>query len=100
AIQADVAAIMTAQVIFEAIDPARPATMSRAVLDILRSHLGFDGVIVSDDLEMDAIAKHFSLEEVIIHGANAGIDLFMFAHSAAKQNEAINILIHAVERGT
>ena len=100
AARAGVAAIMTAHVIFEAIDPAVPATMSRAVLTgLLREELGFGGVIVSDDLEMKAIANHYPLDEVIVRGVNAGVDLFAICHSAALQNEAIDLLIKAVERG-
>ena len=100
AIKAGVAAIMTSHVIFEAIDPKYPATMSRAVLTrLLREQMGFDGVIVSDDLEMKAIANHFTLEEVIIRGANAGVDMFAICHSPAIQNQAIDILIKAIERG-
>ena len=100
AARAGVAAIMTAHVIFEAIDPDFPATMSRAVLTgLLRERLGFDGVIVSDDLEMKAIANHYKLEEVIVRGANAGVDLFAICYTPATQNAAIGALVRAVERG-
>jgi beta-N-acetylhexosaminidase len=75
AIGAGVAAIMTAHVVFDAIDPHVPATMSRPALHgVLRERLGFQGVIISDDLEMKAIAGRFELEEVIVRGVNAGID--------------------------
>jgi beta-N-acetylhexosaminidase len=100
AARANVAAIMTAHVIFEAIDPVYPATMSAPVLTgILRNQLNYDGVIISDDLEMKAIANHYSLEEVIIHGVNAGIDLFAICYTPSVQHEAIDLLIKAVERG-
>src|SRR5205823_8333274 len=91
---------MTAHVVFEAIDPKYPATMSKPVLTgVLRRKLGYDGVIMSDDLGMKAVAEHFTLQEIIIRGANAGVDLFLIADDAPKQHEAIDILIHAVERG-
>src|SRR5690606_11651226 len=62
-----VASIMTAHVVFESLDPARPATMSRAALDgILRDRFGYEGVVISDDLEMKAIADHFGLEEAVV----------------------------------
>jgi beta-N-acetylhexosaminidase len=100
AIGAGVAAIMSAHVIFTPIDAARPATLSRPVLDgLLRKQLGFAGPIVSDAMEMKAIADHFGFADAIVRGADAGIDLFMVCHSAAQQNEAIDALVHAVERG-
>jgi beta-N-acetylhexosaminidase len=100
AAKAGVAAIMTAHVIFKAIDPIYPATMSTPVLTgILRNQLKFDGVIVSDDLEMKAIANHFPLDDVIIRGVNAGVDLFTICYTPALQHSAIDILIKAVERG-
>jgi beta-N-acetylhexosaminidase len=100
AARAGVAAIMTAHVIFEAIDAKYPATMSRTVLQgVLRERLGFEGVIVSDDLGMKAVAAHYSLEEVIVRGAGAGVDLFLMADDAALANRAIDLLLRAVERG-
>lgn len=98
--RAGVAAIMTAHVIFEAIDPKFPATMSRPVLrGLLRDRLGFKGVIVSDDLGMKAVAEHYSLEEALVRGANAGVDLFCIGHEPAVQKRAIDRLTLAVERG-
>ncbi|AKU93082.1 Beta-hexosaminidase [Vulgatibacter incomptus] len=100
AIRAGVASIMTAHVIFEALDPAFPATMSRPSLDgILRDRLGFDGVVISDDLEMKAIADHFGIEDAVVRGVNAGVDLFLVCHKPALQHRAIDALIAAVERG-
>lgn len=100
AIQAGVASIMTAHVIFEALDPHYPATMSRPALDgILRDRLGYQGVVISDDLEMSAIADHFGLEDAVIRGVNAGVDLFLVCHSHEKQHQAIDALIRGVERG-
>jgi beta-N-acetylhexosaminidase len=101
AARAGVAAIMSAHVIFEAIDPTYPATMSRPVLNgLLREKLGFvDGVILSDDLGMKAVAAHFPLEHVLIRGANAGIDQFLMADDANDRNRAIDMLTKAVQRG-
>jgi len=100
AIRAGVATIMTSHILFKTIDPELPATMSRPILQgILRQNLGFDGLIVSDDLEMKAIADNYGIEQVLIRGANAGIDLFFLCHNLALQHEAIDLLIRAVERG-
>jgi beta-N-acetylhexosaminidase len=100
AVEAGVAMIMTAHVVFEPIDPDYPATMSRRVLHgILREEMGFDGVIISDDLEMKAISANFDIAEVVTRGANAGVDLFALCHDTDLQNRAIDALVKAVERG-
>ena len=94
------AALMTAHIIFEAVDSKMPATMSLRVLDgILRREMGFEGLIVSDDLEMKAISDNHSLEEVVVQGAIAGVDLFLICHHAEVQSRAIEILVQAVEKG-
>ena len=100
AIRAGVASIMTAHVIFEPLDPRYPATMSRPALDgILRDRMGFDGVVISDDLEMKAIADHYGLEEAVVRGIQAGVDLFLVCHHADVQHRAIELLADAVARG-
>ena len=100
AVQAGVAMIMTAHVVFEPIDADYPATMSARVLDgILRQEMGFDGVIISDDLEMKAISANFGIAEVVTRGANAGVDLFAICHDTDLQNRAIDALLGAVQRG-
>jgi beta-N-acetylhexosaminidase len=91
---------MTAHVMFEALDRQYPATMSRPCLDgILRDRWGYDGVVISDDLEMKAIADHYGLEEAVVRGAGAGVDLFLVCHSPDVQNRAIELLSSAVARG-
>lgn len=100
AIDAKVASIMTAHVIFEPFDSHYPATMSRPTLDgILRDRMGFDGVVISDDLEMKAIADHFGLEEAVVRGILAGVDLFLVCHTPELQHLAIDYLVNAVRRG-
>jgi beta-N-acetylhexosaminidase len=97
--QAGLSAVMTAHVIFEALDPGVPATMSAKVLRLLREELGFGGVLVSDDLEMKAIADHFGIGEAAVRGTMAGVDLFLVCHRADRQNEAIASITKAVEVG-
>ena len=98
--QAGLASLMTAHVLFDALDPGVPATMSHRVLHgVLRQELGFDGVLVSDDLEMKAIADHYSVEEAAVQGTLAGVDLFLVCHQASVQRRAIEALVRAVESG-
>jgi beta-N-acetylhexosaminidase len=96
---AGVASVMTAHVVFEALDAARPATLSRAVLELLRRDCGYDGCAVSDDLEMSAVAAHFALEDAVPAALAAGIDQLMVCHRPDVQARAIDLLRQAVERG-
>ena len=99
AVKAGVAAVMTAHVIYSPVD-AYPGTLSRAILDgILRKRLGFDGLVMSDDMQMKAIADHYGFNDAIVMGANAGVDLFWICHSSELQNRAIDVLIKAAEKG-
>jgi beta-N-acetylhexosaminidase len=96
---AGVAAVMTAHVVFETIDAEWPATMSAPVLRLLRLECGFRGAVISDDLEMQAVAAHFPLEEAVPAAVNAGADLLLVCHRAEAQHRAIDALRRAVERG-
>ena len=97
--RAGVASVMTAHVVFEALDPARPATLSPPVMRLLRERCGFDGPALSDDLEMKAVAAHFPLAEVVPGAIAAGVDGLLVCHRAAVQGEAIDLLRRAVESG-
>lgn len=97
--RAGLSAVMTAHVIFEALDPELPATMSAKVMRLLREELGFQGVLVSDDLEMKAIADHYGIGNAAVQGTLAGVDLFLVCHKAERQREAIESIVKAVEDG-
>jgi len=97
--KAGLASVMTAHVVFEALDVRLPATMSPRVLDgLLRRELGFQGVVVSDDLEMKAVAEHFTIERAVVEGVLAGVDCFLVCHHPGVQRAAIEALVKAVER--
>jgi beta-N-acetylhexosaminidase len=101
AIQAGIPALMTAHVIFEPLDSVYPATMSRQVLrGLLREKLGFEGLVITDDIEMRAIADHYGIEECVTRGVDAGVDQFLCCHTAELAHRAIDAVIHAVESGT
>ena len=99
--RAHLASIMTAHVIFEALDSKVPATMSQQVMTgLLRKELGFNGVIVSDDLEMKAIADHFSVERATVESLAAGVDYFLICHHAEVQRRSIEAVVAAVRSGS
>lgn len=92
AAQAELPMLMTAHVVVESIDPDWPATMSRRVLTHLREELAYDGLVVTDDLEMGAIARHFDWPTTIRQALLAGVDLFLVCHSLDKQRELLDEL--------
>jgi beta-N-acetylhexosaminidase len=100
AARAGIPAIMTAHVVFTALDPERPATMSQKVVSgLLRAQLGFDGVVFSDDLEMKAISDHYALEAVLLGGLEAGLDGFLVCRTPELAHRAIDTVAGALRRG-
>jgi beta-N-acetylhexosaminidase len=99
AIQAQVATIMTAHVLVPALDEERPATLSpRIVSDILRAELGYDGVILSDDLEMKALANEYAVPAAAVMAIQAGCDgVLICSGDHDTQAAALEALVHAVE---
>jgi beta-N-acetylhexosaminidase len=99
AARAGVEAVMTAHVMYPALDPQLPATLSRRILtEILRGDLGFGGLIVSDDLGMKAVADRWPVEELVLLGLRAGIDHFLVREPEARQRAAHEALVRAAER--
>ncbi len=109
AIDAGVDIIMTAHLMCPSLDPHYPATLSKIILqDILRKKLQFDGVILTDSMNMGAIRKHFEPGEAAILAIKAGVDLIMLAEEhydhdsdryLEKQLHSIDSVIQAVEEG-
>jgi len=90
--------IMTAHVVFSAIDDRVPATMSRAVItDLLRNQLGYRGVVVSDDLDMGAITAHWGAGDAAVAAVAAGCDALLLCCDRAAQHAARAALIRAGE---
>ncbi|MBA2711368.1 MAG: glycoside hydrolase family 3 protein [Tatlockia sp.] len=100
---AEPAMVMTAHVINHKLDESGlPATMSYSVLSgLLRQELGFEGVIVSDDLQMKAIANHYSVDEALQLTINAGADMVIFANQLGENTapELIDKIEKLVECG-
>jgi beta-N-acetylhexosaminidase len=94
---AGVAAMMTAHVIYPAIDAQRPATLSPTVCQMLRDGLGFAGMLVSDDLEMAAIAQRWSIDEAAVEAVAAGCDALLIGSNEDKQEQALEALIREAE---
>lgn len=100
----DVDAVMTAHVFNKKLDADYPATLSKATIGgILREKLGFDGVVVSDDMQMGAIADHYGLETAIEKAILAGVDILVFGNNLNYDPEitqkALEIIQTAVRSG-
>ncbi|MEH2168159.1 MAG: glycoside hydrolase family 3 protein [Nostoc sp.] len=81
-IEVQIPLIMTVHILFPKIDPDVPATLSQAILKtILREELGFEGVVVSDDLDMKAISDMFMKAGTVARSFNAGCDLFIVSRN-------------------
>ena len=98
AIQQGLQVIMTAHVVYPAWDARQPATFSYSILnDVLRNSLQFEGIIISDDLEMQAIDQ--KLESIPELGTRAGVDVFLICHDLEKVSALQNAMIEDVEAG-
>lgn len=79
-ISAGVDIVMTSHIRYPALDPDNPATMSKVLLeDLLRKELGFQGVILSDSMNMGAIRKNYDGGEAAVRALEAGVDLVMLS---------------------
>lgn len=100
AIRVGVPLVMVAHLSCPALDPASPTSLSHPVItEVLREELGFDGVVLSDDLEMSAIADRFEIGEAAVRFLEAGGDLVLVCHDAERQRAAVAAVEKAVRSG-
>jgi beta-N-acetylhexosaminidase len=92
---------MTAHILSPAYDEERPATLSPRIVDaLLKKTLGYDGLVLSDDLEMRAIAAKYGIAEATVAAIGAGCDaVLMCGASQEQQAGALEAIIRAVESG-
>ncbi len=99
AISAGIPMLMTAHILIPALDALHPMTLShRGIQQLLRGEMGFDGVVVTDDLEMKAVADRYSVEEMVELGLAAGVDLFLICHTEEKWQRAHRHLVKLGEQ--
>jgi beta-N-acetylhexosaminidase len=99
AIAVRVASIMSAHILIPALDPERPATLSPQIVDhLLKQQLRYDGVDLSDDLEMKAISDRYGMPEATVGALAAGCDaVLMCGADQDRQARALEAVIRAVE---
>jgi beta-N-acetylhexosaminidase len=95
AIDAGVASIMTAHVLFPALDAKRPATLSPDVMAILREELAYDGVVFSDDREMKAVADHHGPKALVAGCLEADVDSLLVCKDPGLRAEVLRELERA-----
>lgn len=99
AIAAGLPLLMSAHVLYPALDPQYPATLSRRICtELLRDELGFAGALASDDLEMGAITASLAPGEAAVGALAAGVDLLLFCRDEQSQEQALEALVREVER--
>lgn len=87
--------IMTAHIMHRDLDPLYPATLSSAILkNLLREHMGFQGVIISDDMQMGAISRYFGFEEALVQAVLAGCDILAIANNSQVYDEQAAVTAH------
>jgi beta-N-acetylhexosaminidase len=100
AFTAGVPLVMTAHILLPHIDPQRPASVSRTIIEgVLRHKMGFGGVILADDLGMGAIARRFGPGEAAVETLLAGTDIAMLCHDWSSVAPAIGGVRKAYDEG-
>ena len=96
--------VLIGHLINKRIDPDYPSSLSYATITtLLRDEIGWTGVVITDDLQMQAITKHYDLQDVVIQAVNAGVDILLFGNNIEYDRDLPiriqKILINAIRRG-
>lgn len=100
AVDSGVEAIMTGPAIVEALDPERAASLSPAIISMLRSQLDFKGMVMSDDLDAPAILQGRSVAEAAVEALAAGSDLLLIGDIDDQLENVAAAIVRAVKDGT
>ena len=92
--------IMVSHAMYPQIDPDHPSSLSKAIItDWLRKDMGYNGVVVTDDMDMGALAKHYTFGDMAVQSILAGSDILLVCHEYEHMQEAYNGLMKAVKDG-
>lgn len=93
-------AVMVAHILFPKLDPDKPASLSEAIIGkLLRRSMGYNGVVMTDDLGMGAIKKHFNLADAAVSTVLAGSDMLLIAHGYENEKLVYDALLNSVKQG-
>ncbi len=91
--------IMTAHVFNTRLDPVFPATLSRATVDgLLRRELGYEGVVISDDMQMGAIRRYYGYEEAVLAAVDAGVDILAISNNVTFEEDIVSRTVEILRR--
>lgn len=100
AIHEDIEMIMIGHILLPSIDEEYPSTLSQNIIgEILRDEMGYEGVIISDDMTMGAIVNNYSLEEASIDFLKAGGDIVLVCHGIINPNIVFDRIMESIETG-
>ncbi len=98
AIDHGVAAVMLSHICYSKIDPDLPASLStRIAKELLREQMGFDGLVITDDLDMGAVKKHYNIQTAIPLILSADIDIILVCHKGPAIEDAFNEILKYLE---
>lgn len=93
-------AIMVSHAMYPQIDADHPSSLSKAIItDWLRKDMGYNGVVITDDMDMGALAKHYTFGDMAVQSILAGSDILLVCHEYEHMQEAYNGLMKAVKDG-
>lgn len=92
--------VMVSHAVYSGLDDTMPASLSKVIMqDILRKQLGYKGVIITDDMEMGAVANHYSFGDMSVKAINAGVDIVLIGQEYDHAIEGYNAILKAVRSG-
>ncbi|WP_081824138.1 beta-N-acetylhexosaminidase [Paenibacillus sp. UNC451MF] len=94
-------AVMVAHLLVTKLDPQLPASISPVIIQkYLRGEMGFQGVVITDDMTMEAIGKTMPIDKAAVQAIQAGADIVLVGHEAEKEQAVLNALLQAAKSGT
>ena len=94
-------AMMVGHILLKQIDSANPSSLSKKIItEILRNKYGFNGVVITDDMQMGALTENFGISEAAVKAIAAGNDILIYSGEPEEQAQAYNAIISAVKNGT
>ncbi|SHL23883.1 beta-N-acetylhexosaminidase [Desulfatibacillum alkenivorans DSM 16219] len=97
AVKKQASGVMFSHILYTDLDPDWPASISPAIVSLLREDMGYTGIIMTDDLDMGAVAKQFPIETVIEQFMKSGSDLALICHPGPNIKTAFNIIRKGLE---
>lgn len=100
AIKEGVDAVMVAHILYPQLDPDKPSSLSRVITtDFLRDQMGYQGLVITDDLTMGAIMKNYDLATAAVEAINAGSDVLLVAHGYDNEKRVREAILEHIKNG-